>query len=123
MSEYLNPTERFLSYAAATSRDVRGTNHPVLVLIFSQCAKRTYSITVSGLGHFPKHNGLRMGKSMGAILCPNQSLNIALITTSCYGGGWVQTPFLNITTMAGVDEENDLSLSRLAETRRGILIY
>ncbi|MCJ1369531.1 hypothetical protein MMC20_000742 [Loxospora ochrophaea] len=100
--------EQFLSYVATASRDVRGTNRPVLVLIFGHGAGRTYSITIGGSGHFSKCNGLSIGKLKETILHHNPNPNIALLTTSCYGGGWVQTPFLNITTMAGVNEESEL---------------
>ena len=33
-----------------------------------------------------------------------KNAKVTLLTTSCYGGGWAQTPQLNTTTMAAVDE-------------------
>ncbi|MCJ1401666.1 hypothetical protein MMC11_004883 [Xylographa trunciseda] len=116
--------ERFLATVASVSKEVRGTQQPILVLIFGHGRMNTFAITIGGSG---EHSGcpvLTIEKFKDAILRHNPDPNIALLTTSCFGGGWVQSPYLNTTAMSGVNHRQELlswpmteSLSRCCGSR------
>lgn len=100
--------ERFLSYVTNISKQVKNTNRPILVLIFGHGIPYSYSITIGGTGIYESCPTLTREKFREAILRHNPNPNISILTTSCYGGGWAQSTFLNITTMAGVDDLSEL---------------
>ena len=116
--------ERFLATVGDVSKEVEGTQQPILVLIFGHGGMDTFAITIGGIG---EHSGcpvLTIGKFKEAILRHNPHPNIALLTTSCFGGGWVQSPYLNTTAMSGVNHKKELlswpttdSLSRCCGSR------
>lgn len=100
--------ERFLAYVADASKGVKGTNRPMLIMIFGHGTVLSYSITIGGTGKAEKCDILTIEKFQEALLRHNSNPNVTLMTTACYGGGWVQSPCLNITALAGVDEETQL---------------
>ena len=100
--------ERFLSYVADASKEVKSTSTPILIMIFGHGTVLSYSITVGGKGIPENCDILTIEKFQEALLRHNSNPNVTLMTTACYGGGWVQSPCLNITTLAGVDEETEL---------------
>lgn len=100
--------DRFLSYVASTSRDVKGTSRPILILIFGHGTHPSFSITIGGAKIFEKCSVLTRGKFREALLRGNPNPNVTVLTTSCYGGGWVQDTTINVTAMAGVNETREL---------------
>lgn len=99
---------RFLSYVADASRSVKGTQRPLLILMFGHGTNRSSSITIGGVRRFEHWTLLTRQKSRDALLRGNPNANAKLLTTSCYGRGWVQDPNLDITAMAGVNHEEEL---------------
>ncbi|MCJ1271269.1 hypothetical protein MMC22_011169 [Lobaria immixta] len=100
--------ERFLSYVSEASMKVKGTTRPILVLVFGHGVKDIYSITIGGTGLYKSCPKLTRPKFNEALLRHNPDPNVAMLLTSCYGGGWIQTEYLNITAMAGVDHKAQL---------------
>ncbi len=76
----------------------------VLVLIFAHGRKRTSAISLGGNKLGIESPKLQREYFAGQI---PRNAKVTLLTTSCYGGGWAQTPNLNTTTMAAVDESNE----------------
>ncbi|MCJ1407088.1 hypothetical protein MMC19_001158 [Ptychographa xylographoides] len=116
--------ERFLATIAGVSKEVKGTQRPILVLIFGHGRIDTFAITIGGAGEFSSCPALTIQKFKEAVIRHNPDPNIALFTTSCYGGGWVQSPYLNTTAMSGVNRGQELlswpmteSLSRCCGSR------
>ncbi|MCJ1471655.1 hypothetical protein MMC13_000295 [Lambiella insularis] len=100
--------ERFLATLAGLCKDVKGTQRPILVLVFGHGESETFAITIGGIGEHESCPQLGLPKFKQAILRHNPNPNIALLTTSCYGGGWVQSPYLNATVMSGVNHKEEL---------------
>ena len=98
--------ERFLSYVSNTCKAPKGTQHPILILIFGHGQPRTLSITIGGTGDVHECPRLTSAKFKEAVYRHDSSSNLALLTTSCFGGGWTQTRFLNITATAMTGSEN-----------------
>jgi hypothetical protein len=116
--------ERFLSYVTNACNETKGSQRPILILIFGHGKEDTYSITIGGAGKYEDCPVLTQAKLKEAIYRHNLSPNIALLTTSCFGGGWAQTSFLNMRAMAGVNERKEFlswpesaSLSRCCGSR------
>ncbi len=116
--------ERFLSYITNACEETKVSQRPILILIFGHGQEDTYSITIGGAGKYEDCPVLTQAKFKEAIYRHNPSPNIALLTTSCFGGGWAQTSFLNIRAMAGVNERKEIlswpesaSLSRCCGSR------
>ena len=116
--------ERFLSYVTDASEDVKYTNRPILVLIFGHGSEGAFDIMIGGEGEFEKCDRLTEKKFKEAVIRHNSTPNLAVLTTACFGGGWIQSPFLNITIMAGVTQWGELlswpvsqSVSRLCGSR------
>lgn len=99
--------ENFLSYITNTCEDLRGTDAPILILIFGYKKSTHFAITIGGAGDFDSCPVLYQSKLKEAIFCRNPDPNVTLLTTACYGGGWTQTPFMNITAMAGVETTHE----------------
>ena len=111
--------EKFLVYITNASKQVKNTDQPILILIFGHAQAKAYSITIGGIGNFHTCPKLTRDKFREALVCHNPSPNVAMLTTACYGGGWVQSTFLNITAMAGVNhKEGLLSWPRSASLNR-----
>lgn len=103
--------ERFLSYFANICRASKDTKSPILVMIFGHGMKKTFSITIGVVNTNPlKNPQLVPEKFKEAMFRHDSHANVALVTTSCCGEGWVQTGLFNITGMAGcVSGERTLS--------------
>lgn len=100
--------DQFLSYLATPCKEVKGAMRPVLALIFGHGMDTTFAITIGGSGEFRHCPTLTRQKFKEAILRYNPNPNVCLLTTACYGGGWAQTSFLNITAMSGTTDEEVL---------------
>lgn len=100
--------ERFLSYVTNISKQVKNTNRPMLVLIFGYGNEIDCSIKIGGTGKFDTCPALSIRKFREVIILHNPNPNVSVLTTTCYGGGWAQSTFLNITAMAGVDNMSEL---------------
>ena len=116
--------ERFLAYVKDVAKETADTNRPILILIFGHGTEGKFSITIGGTGEFESCPILTIQKFREALISGDKNPNVALLTTSCFGGGWCQTTSLNITAMAGVNEAKELlswpyskSLSRCCGTR------
>ena len=100
--------ERFLSYVADASKQVKNTQRPILILIFGHGVEDIYSITIGGSGDFQTCPKLTRPKFNEALLRHNPNPNVAMLISSWFGGGWIQTTYLNITAMAGVNDDEEL---------------
>lgn len=100
--------ERFLSYVTDASKQVNNTERPILVVVFGHGVERIYSITIGGTGAFKNCPSLTRQKFNEALQRHNPNPNVAMLVSSCFGGGWTQTSFLNITAMAGVPNSAEL---------------
>lgn len=104
----LDLLERFLAYVTNACKQVKNTSRPILVLMFGHGRSDDYQITLGGNGPFDKCNRLDISKFKEALIRHNPDANVALLTTSCFGGGWTQSALLNISAMAGTSEKNEL---------------
>ena len=80
--------EIFVSYVSEASKEVKGTDRPILILMFACGISNTFYLTIGGAGDYgncPKLNGNTFRR---ALLRHNPSPNIAVLTSLCYGGGW-----------------------------------
>lgn len=100
--------DRFLSYVASASRDVKGTMRPILILVFGHGTESSFSVTIGGAKIFEKCPELTREKFREALLRGNPDPNATMLTTSCFGGDWVQDRSFNTTAMAGVDANTEL---------------
>lgn len=100
--------DRFLSYVADASRSVNGPQRPLLLMVFGNGTERSHSITMGGGKRFDNLHNPDSTNIQEALLRGNPDANATLLTTSCYGGGWVQGTNLNITAIASVDEGDGL---------------
>ena len=100
--------ERFNSYISETSEEVKGTNRPVLILMFAHRVEKCFPLTIGGAGIYMNCDKLTRDTFHQALLRHNPNPVVAVLTTMCYGGGWAQSTFLNTSTLAGVDKEKEL---------------
>ncbi|KAL8636366.1 MAG: hypothetical protein Q9226_009264 [Calogaya cf. arnoldii] len=66
----------------------------VLVMMFGHGDEPTYGIYLGGRGKAHLFRPSTLKRQMG-----NLNVNLAMLTTQCFGGGWACTPKLNLTTM------------------------
>ena len=103
--------EKFLSHLANICRSSKDAKSPILVMIFGHGHEETFSINIGGHSEnvelCPK---LDQAHFKQAIHRHDNSPNVALVTTSCFGAGWTQTGLLDITAMAG-SADKTLTLS------------
>ncbi|MCJ1282364.1 hypothetical protein MMC26_001687 [Xylographa opegraphella] len=90
---------------ADVSKEVNRTQRPVLVLIFGHGDVGTFAITSEGIGENSDCSMLTIERVKEASLRHNTDPNITFLTTSCFGGGWVQSLYLNTT---GVNDDQEL---------------
>lgn len=95
--------DRFLSYVLTASRDIKGTQRPILILVFGHGTRPQFSIPIGGAKIFEKCPTLTREEFREALLRGNPDANATMLMTTCYGGGWVQETSINMTAMAGVD--------------------
>ena len=105
--------ERFLFYVTTSCKATKDTQHPILVLIFGHGQEKSFAITIGGAGKFKSCPLLYQAELEEAVYRHNPNPNVAVLTTSCFGGGWTQTGFLSITAMSrtamsGTDAEHEL---------------
>lgn len=97
--------ERFLSYVTEACKNTKDTQHPVLVLIFGHGEEEQFSICIGG-----EKTWLYRAKFKVAIQRHNPRPNVSVLTTSCFGGGWTQMAYFNITAMSGTDTNEETLL-------------
>ena len=100
--------ERFLSYLANMTKQTKNTLQPILVLMFGHGVEDVYSVLIGGRGAHETCPTVTRSKFKEALLRYNANPNVTLLTTSCYGGGWVETDFFNVTGMAGVNRQEEV---------------
>lgn len=111
--------KRFLSYVSEACKATKNIKRPILVLIFGHGEEGSFAITIGGAGKFSSCPRLYQQKFREAIHRHNPDANVALLTTSCFGGGWTQTNLLNITAMSGTNvKEQLISWPQSASMRR-----
>jgi hypothetical protein len=100
--------ENLTSCVANTSKEVKGTDRPILTLMFAHGNIETSSLTIGGGGEYKTCHKLTRDTFCEALLRHNPNPDVAVLTTMQYGGGWAQSSFSNISTTAVVDEEWEL---------------
>lgn len=100
--------DRFLSYVACASSDVKSTLRPILILVFGHGTNTSYSITIGGAKIFEDCPQLTRQKFKEALLSGNPDANATVLTTSYFGGGWIADTSINVTAMTGVDSATEL---------------
>lgn len=100
--------KRFLSYVTDASKEVKDTERPILVLVFGYGVERIESITIDSTGVSKICPSLTRQKFNEALQRHNPNPNVAMLVSSCFGGGWTQTSFLNITAMVAVPKSTEL---------------
>lgn len=98
--------ERFLSHVSDAPKQVKNTHQPILILVFGHGVEDTYSI-IGGTGSFETCPKLTRPKLNEVLFRHNPDPNVAMLISSCFGEGWIQTSYLNITAMAGVEESTN----------------
>ncbi|KAL9583856.1 MAG: hypothetical protein Q9212_002474 [Teloschistes hypoglaucus] len=98
--------EDFLTTLKSEITIAADNDQPVLLLLFGHGEPKTYGIAIGGSGPPDKAPRLHTHHIVRAIGCLNVSLTV--MTASCYGGGWVYEPELNISafTAAGPEVES-----------------
>lgn len=86
---------------------MKNTQRPILILVFGHDVEDIYSNTIGGTGDFRTCPKLTRPKFNEALLRHNPNPNVAMLISSCFGGGWIQTTYLNIAAMAGVNDEEE----------------
>ncbi|KAK2804445.1 hypothetical protein FQN51_002088 [Onygenales sp. PD_10] len=99
--------ERFLATLREQSRIAFEQNEPLLVLLFGHGDAKTYGIQVGGEGDPDRGPRLLINHVKAAI---RPGAQVTLVTTSCFSGGWLIHPTLNLTGIAAA-KENRESLS------------
>jgi hypothetical protein len=106
-----NLLERFLATLKDEVEIAGQRNQPVLVLVFGHGNEETHGIAVGGdfQGNAPR---LKMKRFEP---CLKKDVNVSLVITSCYSGGWVtkprvrslrpSRPFFNITAISAASAE------------------
>ena len=100
--------EKFTSCLANASKEVKGTNCPILTLMFSHGSLKSSSLTIGGAGTYNTCHKLIRNTFREALFRYNPNPNVVVLTKMRYGGGWGQSSFSNILTAAIVDEEREL---------------
>ena len=91
---------RFLKLVIHTSKQVRGSTRPILLMMFGHGGADYHSITMGGTGDFHECPVLTRSVFRDALLRHNSNPNFALFTSSCFVGGWIQTPYPDVNEMA-----------------------
>ena len=96
--------DTFLACVQDACKKTIGSDQPVLLLVFGHGSELTCSITIGGTTASEECPSLEMTDLKAAMRHQNPNPNVSMLTLSCYGGGWVQNAFLNMTAMAGATE-------------------
>ncbi|MCJ1410049.1 hypothetical protein MMC19_004134 [Ptychographa xylographoides] len=95
--------DRFPSCLADAFRQVKGTERRILALVFGHGTRSTFSITLGGTEDPVHCPTLTIDHIKKALYRNDPCLNLAMLKPSPFGGGWTQTPKLNISAMSGTD--------------------
>lgn len=96
--------ELFLSTVRKEAEKSVENDQALLVLVFGHGDEDTHSITIGGNKAAESNPQLTRQAFRRAI--PTKA-RVTMLTTSCYGGGWSQTPLLNNTTLTAVDDSHE----------------
>ncbi|KAI9761809.1 MAG: hypothetical protein M1840_001689 [Geoglossum simile] len=98
--------ERFLATVRSECNIAREQNQSVFLLIFGHGTKSTYGIAIGGERESYQAPLLTINSLKQAI---GSRVNVGILLTSCYSGGWVIQPQLNVTAMtaAGPKQESE----------------
>lgn len=72
---------------------------PILILMFAHGRVGTFPMVIGGVGSYEDCPQLVESQLREVIYRHNPNTNIAFLTTSCSGGGWIQTPFSSLPAM------------------------
>ena len=97
--------EMFLETLRSECQEAILNDQAVLVLIFACGQPGTGSNPVGG--HRESARSPRLGRRVFRQAIPPKA-RVAMLTTSCYGGGWTQMLQMNATAMAAGDDEHEL---------------
>ena len=78
-------------------------HQPVLLMVFGHGDPRTYGVAIGGAGIPQEAPRLRIRQILACLRGINESLTMLL--TSCYSGGWVLQPELNISALTAAGPE------------------
>ncbi|KAL8856123.1 MAG: hypothetical protein Q9178_007248 [Gyalolechia marmorata] len=98
--------EDYLRTLASELKIAAQNRQPVLLLVFGHGDPDTYGIAVGGSGAPDKAPRLQTSHVIRAV--GGLDVSLSMMLTSCYSGGWVYQPQLNITalTAAGPEAES-----------------
>ncbi|KAI9760854.1 MAG: hypothetical protein M1840_002187 [Geoglossum simile] len=88
--------ERFLATVRSECIIAREQMQSVFLLIFGHGTKSTYGIAIGGEGDVGNAPLLSINSLKQAV---GSKVGVGMLLTSCYSGGWVIQPQLNVTTM------------------------
>ncbi|MCJ1355457.1 MAG: hypothetical protein MMC33_005449 [Icmadophila ericetorum] len=95
--------ERFLGTLRDESQKAKGLSQPILELIFGHGDHETHGVEIGGNGNTTTAPLLTIWKFREAIGTNGET---SLLITSCYSGGWVINPALNITAITTASPSN-----------------
>ena len=90
----------FLAYVQAAREKAKGSNRPILLLVFGHCAESSFSVSIGGIGGTCSR--LEPEDLKTALFQHNPSPNVTMMTTSRYGGGWLQITSLSPITLVDI---------------------
>ncbi|MCJ1228936.1 hypothetical protein MMC12_005600 [Toensbergia leucococca] len=102
--------DEFLTCVANASNQVKGTDRTTLILIFGHGIKIENSVSIGGQGSFQSSHILTKPRFREALVQHHPSPALTTLTTSCYGGGWVQSSYLNATALEEVNHKEQIQL-------------
>ena len=101
--------ERFLGYTTDACKNAKDSQQAILILIFGHRQEDDiFTITIGGAGEFQTYPKLSQRKLREAIYRHNPNPNIAFLTSTCFGGGWTQTSFLNNIATTDSDAKDEV---------------
>ena len=96
--------EDFIRTLKDECRVAAGLNQPLLLMIFGHGDPKTYGIAIGGSG--PPRKAPRLRTAQIAACLRGLDISLTLLLTSCYSGGWVLQPELNISAFTAAGPEN-----------------
>lgn len=100
--------EDFMRTFKAECNMAAALNHPVLLMIFGHRDPKTYGVSIGGAGDPLDAPRLRTKHIVACLR--GVTVPLTMLMTSCFSGGWVLQPDLNISALtAGISTEESYS--------------
>lgn len=112
--------DKFLDYVADSCKAAKDTEPQqlILILMFGHGRGDTLSISVGGDDNYERCPQLIEGQLREAIYRHNSSPNISVLRSLCFGGGWIQTPFSDLSSIPlSVVEKSDSETEKMLAIR------